>query len=475
MRSASSPRGLSSVTMTRSASRSAASPISERLPGSRSPPHPNTHQHAAARVRAHRRERLGERVGRVRVVDDRERAVRQPVAFHAARRCAAGGERRERSVHVELPRRKHAERDREVLGVERADQRRTEAPLAEVPADIELETAVRGPDPADVHETRGRGHFAADCDRDQLDAGGQRGCKSRANRVADVDDGVFQAGQPEQARLCLGITLHRPVIVEVVPRQVAERGDAQAHGVDAALVECVRGHFHRDVARAGVRERAQLPVQRDDVRRGQRPARHLRRKSRAERAEVGAALREAPGRRGEQPRAGRLAVGAGDAGDREPRRRHAVEPVCDAAEAVAQRGHRDERDFRIRRAGFASFRGIPEYRRARRARRLRRRARARARGRPAARRRRHPCRPHANRASGPRSPACGAGAIPGEQLVEAHAAGHGASPAWPTGVTRARSSGATDIRRNAPEVNRREHRRGDVAAVIEVTRAARRP
>ena len=33
-------------------------------------------QHAAASVRTHRRERLGERVRRVRVVDNRERAVR---------------------------------------------------------------------------------------------------------------------------------------------------------------------------------------------------------------------------------------------------------------------------------------------------------------------------------------------------------------------------------------------------------------
>ena len=125
---------------------------------------------------------------------------------------------------------------------------------------------------ADVHEARGRGRLAADRDRGQLDACRQRRGKARAHRVADVDHGVLEAGQPEQPRLRLGIALHRPVVVEVVARQVAERGDAHAHGVDAALVERVRGHFHRDVRRAGVRERAQLPVQRDDVRRGQRAA-----------------------------------------------------------------------------------------------------------------------------------------------------------------------------------------------------------
>ena len=253
------------------------------------------HEHAAARVRAHCRERLGERVGRVRVVDHRERAIRQPVAFHAARaarrsRRAPRATRRRRTARP-----KHAERDREVLGVERADQRRTQAAFAEVAADVELEPAVRGPSiRRDVHErAAAKGASPPTATAVSSTPARQRRGKARAHRVADIDDGVLEPGQPEQARLRLGIALHRPVVIEVVARQVAERGDAQAHGVDAALVEGVRGHFHRDVARAGVRERPQLPVQRDDVRRRQRAARDLRRKSRAERAEVGAAPREA--------------------------------------------------------------------------------------------------------------------------------------------------------------------------------------
>ena len=451
MRSASSPRGLSSVTTTRSASRSAASPISARLPGSRSPPQPNTtstRPRACARTAA---SALRERVRRVRIVDHRERTVRQAVAFHAARRRVAGGERRERRIHVELPRQQHAERDREVLGVECADQRRAEAPLAEVSADVELEAAVRGAYPADVHEARGRGRRAADRDRGQLDARRQRRGKAGADRVADVDDGVFEAGQAEQPRLRLGIALHRAVVVEVVAREVAERGDAQAHGVDAALVERVRGNLHRDVARAGVRERAQLPVQRDDVRRGQRTARHPRRKSRAERAEVRAATREAPGRRREQPCAGRLAVGAGDARDGEPRRRHAVEAVRDAAEAVAQRRHRDERNFGIRACRAPALPPDPRGSRARRARRLRAACSSPCPRPPCSATKASPA-PTARESSvRPAIATCGAGCDAREQLVEAHAVAHGASPTRPIGVTRARSSGATDIRRNAPE------------------------
>ena len=56
--------------MARSASRAAISPISGRLPRSRSPPQPNTTISAArAAKRPHRRDRPLERVGRVRVVD----------------------------------------------------------------------------------------------------------------------------------------------------------------------------------------------------------------------------------------------------------------------------------------------------------------------------------------------------------------------------------------------------------------------
>ena len=71
--SPSSPRGLSSVTITRSAWRSAIAAICGRLPRSRSPPQPNTQIRRAWRVRAQRGQRLLQRIGRVRVVDDHQR------------------------------------------------------------------------------------------------------------------------------------------------------------------------------------------------------------------------------------------------------------------------------------------------------------------------------------------------------------------------------------------------------------------
>ena len=56
-----------------SASSAATRPISGRLPASRSPPQPNTTRSSPAAMQARRLQRLGERIGSVRVIDDGER------------------------------------------------------------------------------------------------------------------------------------------------------------------------------------------------------------------------------------------------------------------------------------------------------------------------------------------------------------------------------------------------------------------
>ena len=50
----------------------------------------------------------------------------------------------------------------------------------------------------------------------------------------------------EQPRLGLAVGLHRGVIVQMVAAQVGERGRVEAHAVDPALIERMRGHLHRD-------------------------------------------------------------------------------------------------------------------------------------------------------------------------------------------------------------------------------------
>ena len=112
IRSGDSRRGLSLVTTTRPASRQAIAPISGRLAASRLPPQPNTHQSLpprALRERCERGERLLERIGRVRVVDDDLGQRAAPPRRSASDALHAAGHRRQRRT----ARRRVGERDAE--------------------------------------------------------------------------------------------------------------------------------------------------------------------------------------------------------------------------------------------------------------------------------------------------------------------------------------------------------------------------
>ena len=86
-------RGLSSVMTMSSASSAAIAPMIGRLPGSRSPPQPNTTTSRPAQCARAARQRLAQRVGRVRVVDHRERRLRAAEGLHAPGRGAHARQR----------------------------------------------------------------------------------------------------------------------------------------------------------------------------------------------------------------------------------------------------------------------------------------------------------------------------------------------------------------------------------------------
>ncbi len=121
----SSVRGLSDVTIARSASRAAISPIIGRLPRSRSPPQPNTTISRRGGHRAHRRDGALQPVGRVRVVDDAQHAAIVGDLLEAPRDRDVRGAARDR-VGVQPARDRHADGDRQVLEVVVADQRRVD-------------------------------------------------------------------------------------------------------------------------------------------------------------------------------------------------------------------------------------------------------------------------------------------------------------------------------------------------------------
>jgi hypothetical protein len=102
-----------------------------------------------------------------------------------------------------------------------------------------------------AHEARGRAcvRLVPAAGHDETAAAFRIDGQLAAEGVVDVDHARLQVRTCEQARLRVAVVLHAAVVVEVVARQVGERGGPKAHGADARLIERVRGHFHRDARR----------------------------------------------------------------------------------------------------------------------------------------------------------------------------------------------------------------------------------
>ena len=92
--------------------------------------------------------------------------------------------------------------------------------------------------------------------------------KARTPIVIHVDDGVPQARRGEQPVFRLGVSLHGAVVIEVVAREVGEDRDVVLDARDAALVEAVARHLHRDAARAAAQVIGEQALQHDRVRGG---------------------------------------------------------------------------------------------------------------------------------------------------------------------------------------------------------------
>ena len=120
----SSVRGLSSVTTSTSASRAAISPISGRLPGSRSPPAPMTTISRPVGERPQRPQRRLDGVGLVGVVDDDREVLAGLDPLQPARHAGAGGDPGGHRVGRRSPTSAHGgHRGQRVRHVEVAGQR----------------------------------------------------------------------------------------------------------------------------------------------------------------------------------------------------------------------------------------------------------------------------------------------------------------------------------------------------------------
>ena len=120
----------------------------------------------------------------------------------------------------------------------------------------------------------------------------------------------------EQAHLGGEIGVERAVVVEVVARQVGEGGRREAHAVEAALLDAVRGRLHREMRDTVGGEPVEALVQGDRVGGRQRAVDAAIRRDDADRAERGGGMAEGqpdlPAEGGDRG----LAAGAGDRNDR---------------------------------------------------------------------------------------------------------------------------------------------------------------
>ena len=124
-------------------------------------------------------------------------------------------------------------------------------------------------------------------------AGGGKGDSPRRARepgpggVVRVDHRETGIGEiPDEPGFGREVSLERLVIVEVVAREVGENGGLKHEAIDAALIETVGRHFHRDAGRAAVYHGRERRLEVDGAGRRQIPGLALdRRPRRIERAE----------------------------------------------------------------------------------------------------------------------------------------------------------------------------------------------
>ncbi len=186
MASPSSKRGLSSVTTTTSAWRSAIAAICGRLPRSRSPPQPNTQISRARMCARSEVQRLFQRVGRVRVVDHYQRcAAVAAEAVHAAVDRLQLRQRLAPPIRGRIAQREqHARHGQQVVYVEAAQQRRSHRVRFVAGDQVEADPGVVE---AQVRRAQRRVARVARADADGAHAGRERGDQLAAEGVVEVD------------------------------------------------------------------------------------------------------------------------------------------------------------------------------------------------------------------------------------------------------------------------------------------------
>src|SRR5258708_35562836 len=90
--------------------------------------------------------------------------------------------------------------------------------------------------------THGRG--VAETVADHTHAASEALREPHAEGIVEIEHRRAEAGRVEQARLALGISIHRAVVAEMVGRKIREEGTVETNAVYPALERPAGRHFH---------------------------------------------------------------------------------------------------------------------------------------------------------------------------------------------------------------------------------------
>ena len=163
-----------------------------------------------------------------------------------------------------------------------------------------------------------------------------------AELVIDVDHAQSEPRPRKETRLRVGVGRHGAVIVEMIAREIGERRGMEPHTADAMLIERMRRHFHAHHLGAELPHRGEAAVNGHRIVGGVLRRGEHAREAEPDRPHVGGGPLALAERLRQEPRAGRLAVRAGDAGDRHRLRGLAEEPVGDDSGVLGELRNRSD-------------------------------------------------------------------------------------------------------------------------------------
>ena len=155
----------------------------------------------------------------------------------------------------------------------------------------------------------------------------------------------------EQACLGFEVLAHRGVELEMVLRQVGERGDREHRAVHPVEGQRVTRHLHGRVAHCALGHHREQGLHIGGLRRGQAPRQRGVADERAHGADQPARMTRGDQAGAHQERRGGFAAGAGDAGHRDATRRRAVDHRGDAADDRPGIGHDEDGQVRWHQRG----------------------------------------------------------------------------------------------------------------------------